>query len=74
MRHVVEKLVRIRLGPVSLGRLQPKEFRQLTGDEVTKLRHAVGLRTPHVGPTRRRDASPRKRAAAEPTKSPSSKT
>jgi pseudouridine synthase len=40
----VEKLVRTRLGPISLGRLQPSTVRQLTNEEIAKLRHAVGLR------------------------------
>jgi 23S rRNA pseudouridine2605 synthase len=40
----VEKLVRTRLGPLSLGTLPPSNFRQLASEEVRKLRHAVGLR------------------------------
>lgn len=40
----VEKLVRTRLGPIALGKLPPSTFRQLTSDEVSKLRRAVGLR------------------------------
>jgi pseudouridine synthase len=39
----VEKLVRTRLGPITLGNLLPSNFRQLTSDEVAKLRRAVGL-------------------------------
>jgi len=41
---LVEKLVRTRLGPLKLGNLPPGQFRMLTGDEVAKLRRAVGLR------------------------------
>lgn len=40
----VEKLVRTRLGPLALGNLPPSQFRQLRGEEIRKLRHAVGLR------------------------------
>lgn len=39
----VEKLVRTRLGPLSLGNLPPSQFRQLKEPEIRKLRHAVGL-------------------------------
>jgi len=39
----VEKLTRIRLGPLNLGSLQPGRHRALTQQEVHKLRHAVGL-------------------------------
>lgn len=41
----VEKLVRTRLGPITLGNLLPSNFRQLTSEEVSKLRRAVGLRS-----------------------------
>ena len=39
----VEKLTRIRLGPLNLGSLQPGQHRTLTEREVYQLRHAVGL-------------------------------
>jgi pseudouridine synthase len=42
----VEKLVRTRLGPITLGNLPPSNFRELTGEEVQKLRRAVGLHSP----------------------------
>jgi len=40
----VEKLVRIRLGPLKLGKLPPGHLRLLTEVELAKLRAAVGLR------------------------------
>lgn len=39
----VEKLVRIRLGPLKLGKLAVGHFRPLTEDEIIKLCKAVGL-------------------------------
>jgi 23S rRNA pseudouridine2605 synthase len=41
--HPVEKLRRIALGPLKLGKLAPGMFRDLTEAEVIKLRRAVGL-------------------------------
>lgn len=41
--HPVEKLTRVRLGPLKLGRLAPGEHRPLTEREVDALRHSVGL-------------------------------
>lgn len=38
---LVEKLKRIRIGPLDLGPLKPGEFRHLTEDEVRKLKRAV---------------------------------
>jgi 23S rRNA pseudouridine2605 synthase len=35
--HLVEKLRRVRIGTIDLGRLKPGEFRLLTAEEVTKL-------------------------------------
>ena len=35
--HLVEKLRRVRVGSVEIGRLKPGEFRFLTEDEVGKL-------------------------------------
>jgi 23S rRNA pseudouridine2605 synthase len=35
--HLVEKLRRIRIGPVELGKLEPGEFRFLEAEEVSKL-------------------------------------
>jgi pseudouridine synthase len=45
--HPVEKLVRVQLGPLSLGKLRPGEHRPLTARELRDLRRAVGL--PDVG-------------------------
>jgi 23S rRNA pseudouridine2605 synthase/16S rRNA pseudouridine516 synthase len=42
--YPVEKLTRVRLGPLNLGALQPGQHRTLTEREVQQLRYAVGLR------------------------------
>jgi len=41
--YFVEKLIRVRVGPVSLGFLQPGEIRPLSQSEVKDLKSAVGL-------------------------------
>jgi pseudouridine synthase len=41
--HPVEKLSRVRLGPVQLGKLLPGRHRDLSAREIAELRHAVGL-------------------------------
>jgi len=41
--YFVEKLVRVRFGTVSLGRLAPGELRPLTNIEVRELKQSVGL-------------------------------
>lgn len=41
--HKVEKLKRVAIGPVQLGRLEPGATRLLTDKEVHALRHATGL-------------------------------
>jgi 23S rRNA pseudouridine2605 synthase len=41
--YFVEKLVRVRIGAVSLGRLALGELRPLTVQEVDELKHGVGL-------------------------------
>jgi 23S rRNA pseudouridine2605 synthase len=41
--HPVEKLARVRLGPLNLGKLAPGAHRLLTEREVRELRRAVGL-------------------------------
>ncbi len=41
--HPVEKLTRVRLGPLTLGKLLPGQHRMLTEREVRDLRRAVGL-------------------------------
>jgi len=38
---LVEKLKRVRIGPVELGPLKAGEFRYLTGEEIEKLKRAV---------------------------------
>jgi 23S rRNA pseudouridine2605 synthase len=38
----VDRLVRVRLGPLSLGNLKPGEWRELRRDEVERLRQAAG--------------------------------
>jgi 23S rRNA pseudouridine2605 synthase len=38
---LVEKLRRVRIGPVELGPVQPGQFRHLTGEEVDKLKRAI---------------------------------
>ena len=39
--HLVEKLRRVRIGPVELGPLKPGEFRHLSEEEVHKLQRAL---------------------------------
>lgn len=39
--RLVEKLRRVRIGPIDLGSLKPGEFRQLNGEEVLKLKRAA---------------------------------
>ncbi|MGE3275552.1 MAG: pseudouridine synthase [Vicinamibacterales bacterium] len=41
--HPVRRLVRVRMGPLTLGTLRPGEWRELTPQEVAKLRKAAGL-------------------------------
>jgi pseudouridine synthase len=41
--HPVEKLSRVRLGPVQLGKLLPGRSRDLSAREIAELRRAVGL-------------------------------
>ena len=50
--RLVEKLRRVRIGPVELGPLQPGEFRYLSIDEVQKLKRAA-----HAGPAHRQEAA-----------------
>jgi 23S rRNA pseudouridine2605 synthase len=38
---LVEKLKRVRIGPIELGPLKPGEFRHLSQPEVEKLKRAV---------------------------------
>ena len=39
--HLVEKLQRVRIGPIELGPLKPGQFRHLTDEEIRKLRRAI---------------------------------
>jgi len=39
----VRRLVRLRVGPVRLGRLRPGELRELSDEEVRALYRAAGL-------------------------------
>ena len=39
--RLVEKLKRVRIGPLELGPLKPGQFRQLSVEEVAKLQRAV---------------------------------
>ncbi len=41
--HPVQRLTRVRVGPVELGNLRSGHWRHLTSDELTALRTAVGL-------------------------------
>ncbi len=41
--YFVEKLIRVRLGPIRLGSLAPGEMRSLAPEEITALKKAVGL-------------------------------
>ncbi|HUK40658.1 MAG TPA: pseudouridine synthase [Candidatus Acidoferrales bacterium] len=43
LRYFVEKLIRLRVGPISLGTLPPGKLRPLSQNEITSLRHSVGL-------------------------------
>ncbi len=61
--HRVDKLARVRLGPVALGTLPPGAWRDVTPRELAALRAAAGLR-PGGGapapPRRARDTRPRR--------------
>ena len=39
--QLVEKLKRVRIGPLELGPLKPGDFRYLSVEEVEKLRRAI---------------------------------
>jgi 23S rRNA pseudouridine2605 synthase len=43
---LVEKLRRVRIGPVELGPIKPGQFRYLTDEEVEKLKRAIARRKP----------------------------
>ena len=63
--HRVDKLARVRLGPVGLGTLPPGAWREVTPRELAALRAAAGLRPGRGGgapapPRRGRDTHPRR--------------
>ena len=61
--YFVEKLIRVRIGNVELGRLAPGEIRPLMRTELIKLKRAVGLevsRSEPERPERRRRAGSRR--------------
>jgi 23S rRNA pseudouridine2605 synthase len=47
---LVEKLKRVRIGPLELGPLKPGEFRQLSDEEVQKLKRAVSRQSKSEAP------------------------
>jgi len=51
--QTVERLVRVRFGPIALGTLESGAIRPLTGEEETRLRRAVGLATPETAAPRK---------------------
>jgi 23S rRNA pseudouridine2605 synthase len=51
--HLVEKLKRVRIGPLELGPLKPGEFRHLSEEEVRKLKRAIER---GGGPARKQEA------------------
>jgi len=63
--HQVDKLARLRLGPIALGTLPPGAWRDVTPRELAALRAAAGLRPRADGgapapPRRARDTRPRR--------------
>jgi 23S rRNA pseudouridine2605 synthase len=48
--YFVEKLIRVRVGPISLGFLRPGEIRPLSQLEIKALKSAVGLLSPNPAP------------------------
>ncbi len=59
--HLVEKLRRVRIGPVELGTLKPGEFRLLAPEEVKKMMRLAGAADPDEGQPR-----PRQRQQSKP--------
>ncbi len=55
--HPVRRLVRERIGPLSLGDLQPGEWRHLTAAEVRELQRSAA--EPPPAPTRKEHRAPR---------------
>lgn len=56
--HPVRRLVRERIGPLSLGDLQPGAWRHLTAAEVRELQRSVAAEAPQ-SPTRKEHRAPR---------------
>jgi pseudouridine synthase len=54
--YFVEKLTRIRVGPIALGALVPGELRPLSQNEIDTLKHAVGLSPARLASLARRRA------------------
>ncbi|HUA57384.1 MAG TPA: pseudouridine synthase [Verrucomicrobiae bacterium] len=54
--RLVEKLKRVRIGPLELGDLKPGEFRHLTAEEVQKLKRALAQK--HSRPGSRKPVQP----------------
>src|SRR5262245_10348623 len=48
--YFVEKLIRVRVGPVALGLLAPGKLRPLSQNEIKALKNATGLLTTHASP------------------------
>ena len=59
--HPVEKLKRIRLGPLELDSLPPGRYRRLTGAEVAALTRAASLQTNSAGDRSHKRPKPRRR-------------
>jgi 23S rRNA pseudouridine2605 synthase len=57
--HLVEKLKRINIGTVALGKLEPGEFRFLAPEEVAKLMRMAKAKTKTKNDTRRKTAPQR---------------
>jgi 23S rRNA pseudouridine2605 synthase len=57
--YFVEKLIRVRVGNVELGRLAPGEIRPLMRTEIIKLKRAVGLQDSRSEPEKRKRAGSR---------------
>jgi len=60
--YPVRRLVRVRVGPVAMGRIAPGRVRPLTQDEISELYRVSGLTKAVLGPTRRssREIGPRR--------------
>lgn len=60
--RLVEKLKRVKIGPLDLGALKPGEFRYLSQDEVERLRKASKRRTAIGASSRTAKAAPQQHA------------